>query len=143
MDKSFWIGVAITALFALGPAFIRELLQAIKAIRSDTIADLDEEIQKRLRATETGERLILEERLHALWDLSERHRQTNELRNELRDKSMQFVVDEGDDEEDKNTIDTEDVTWVTKYAYREIRKIGERLRELDLEDIQKKKDKPH
>lgn len=67
------------------------------------------------------ERSVLESRLHVLWGLSEIKKSLDKLHD--------------DEVESWKGIDTdeEEILWVQVYCHREIRKIGQRLRELDTE----------
>ena len=73
-----------------------------------------------MRAAERSE---LEARLHVLWGLSE----IKKVLDELNEKGAGGW--KGTDE------DEEEIAWVQVYSRRQIMKIGERLRELDAEDV--------
>lgn len=83
------------------------------------------------RRVNHDERAMLEGRLHVLWGLSEVWNQLEKAG----DGDQPWAKDPDDP-------DKEELQWVQTYSYREIRKIGQRLRELDQERIRQERETP-
>lgn len=135
-----WFSVCVGLLIIIVPVLVGILINALISawgeIRNNNsnkhfeevvlkkIDLTDEHIERLQRSIGRDERAFLESRLHVLWGLSEIK------------KSLDRMEDKGIDGWKNPDPDEEEIQWVQIYCQRQIKKIGFRLRELDVERIQ-------